>query len=344
MRYIIFDEPPTATQVIERGERQTTSSDPVWYPHQIELVFPPPRPAASPADTPRTSVLPRDPDVTADSTQLVAGLRWVDRDESFSRMMMPWGAPAATAGTAMAEEDETRFGSTILEEESKEEFSLASAVFPPPSQLPPGRASHETQASDPTTHEQAQHISASFLSSASTATPTTRPASQIDVGLPPTLHLTLASLTPFDRFHSLLQHTTNAIHRLSILCVAIDISGPRTVGPGGDLQLWEWTALDPLSAPSMPVKISLWEGVGRTLSQATRRGDVVLLTKMTLKLYRTNLQLSTSRETQLQICWRTQVVQEYDLLFRFHEYWAQQTNEAKTVLAMKDAYSRWLGR
>ncbi|SGY40537.1 BQ5605_C003g02393 [Microbotryum silenes-dioicae] len=333
MRYIIFDEPPTATQVIERGERTTTSGGPVWYPHQIELVFPP----ASPH---RTSVLAQDPDV---STQLVGGLRWVDRDESLSRVMSrPLGAPAAT-GTAL-DEDETRFGSTILEEESKQEFSLASALFPPPSQLPPGRASHETQASNPTTHEQAQDISASFLSSASTATPTTYAASQIDVGLPPTLHFILPSLTPFDRFHSLLQNKTNAVHRLSILCVVIDISGPRSVGPGGDLQLWEWTTLDPLSAPSMPVKISLWEGVGRTLSQATRRGDVVLLTKMSLKLYQTNLQLSTSRETQLQICWRTQVVQEYDLLFRFHEYWAQQTNEAKTVLAMKDAYCRWLGR
>ncbi|SCV67002.1 BQ2448_5648 [Microbotryum intermedium] len=353
MRYIIFDEPPTQAQVTEstRTGSSSTTAGPVWYPHHIDIIFPAkgslelPVVRWLPATTPRTSVEPDGPDVTVDqstSTQVVGGLRWVDRDDSVSRVM-----PVPPTATAIAmDEDETRFESTLVEEDDELSFASGekrsglgnrcssssradlelprrgmskSAVFPPPSQLPMGLTSHETQRSRP--HEQVQDVSTSLISSASTTT-TTHVASQIDVGLPPTLHFSISSLAPFERFHSLLKNAlNNPIHRLSILCVVMDISGPRTVGPRGEVALWEWTTLDPLSAPSMPVKISLWEEVGSTLSHATRRGDVVLLTKMSLKLYQTNLQLSTARNTQLQVCWRSQLAQEDDLMFRFHEYW-----------------------
>ncbi|GAA5968320.1 hypothetical protein JCM11641_003809 [Rhodosporidiobolus odoratus] len=159
---------------------------------------------------------------------------------------------------------------------------------------------------------------------------------ETSMGPPPRLDWQVHQLCHIDHLRKRLGKTRRGdVEKVSVLAAAIDYHAAEdgTKAPS-TVSLMDHTG--------QRADLVLWQDLGRRVCEIIRRGDVLFVSDVVPKEYNGKLQLNFSEShSQIGICWRSNVFDEDDAQYRFHEGWSGHLPQAGAVLREAEFFRKF---
>ncbi|KAI5476255.1 Nucleic acid-binding, OB-fold-like domain protein [Pseudohyphozyma bogoriensis] len=154
------------------------------------------------------------------------------------------------------------------------------------------------------------------------------------IGQPPRFPWNPSSLSPLNHLRALCPASGRG-PTVSVLAAVLDIETPWETKSGKTM-----AKLELVDQNNAILTLVMWEDVAENWCDHIRRGDIVYLDSIVLKLNDNKLEASTCRTSALQICYRTICLQPEDDDYTFHSRHEDFSAASRTVLALATWYTK----